>query len=323
MKQYYASPRAGEASITMIMTIAVSAIILLGLMSFVNGSLWVQVQQEVAAVFSSNGDSNHDTDSESNVGPVRTRLPASRNSTGGPRTNDESATESDSPQGNSSKSDGQIDAISDGIVKKATIQLASDLREEVLEGMRKRLAEIIRDKQLVGTVIDSARKELATAELSAEQRSALQDYVMAMRKHLKLELEDEEMFLKDRLVIAEQFKHVAPTLGMMGALDEMFQQDRDNRLLKQNGGTLDEFHSAYLNSWEQVGNVLASPLNLPLKGMKGVTGGIALDAAARNASRAIGAQMFSVFNRTAHWLYNNGYVSRPPRFPIDWKPQGQ
>ncbi len=115
-------------------------------------------------------------------------------------------------------------------------------------------------------------------------------------------------------------------------LDSMLSQDRTNqRLGRDPNATNTQAYQAYLDTFRVSSGMLTDGvISAATRGGSstsrasqiannaGVQVGIGL--AADRAGLAIAERAFPTFNSMAHWLYDNGYSPRPPRFPRDWVP---
>lgn len=327
----------GNASMQTVLIMAVGALILISLRGLFN-HVSPTVKGHIAAVLAGN------------PGTIRPTAPQRTPSgTTGSLPNQEEGSDSTKPEdaaaGDHEQAIGNLPAAPPQKDEKGTM---SEVREKLpklvadfAERYRKEYAqELQRHLELTfpneaaefAALIDEVKEKLAQSVPGSEMAEKLENQLAGLIK-----LKDEDLKAIADTIQGEVDNQTAltPVLGSLGraiGFDQMISQDAKSQALGRNpNATPEELYNAWKETFKISGGMFVDALIDKATG-GGTKGGrvsqalnrldvqIGIGLAADRASEAMAERLFPVVNDFSHWLYDNGYSDRPPRFPRDWQP---
>lgn len=327
----------GNASMQTVLIMAVGALILISLRGLFN-HVSPTVKGHIASVLSGN---------PATVRPTTSQGTPSRTTGGLP--NEAERSDSNEPEGTASGSQGEATGgLPAAPSEKDEKGMMSEVREKLpklvtdfAERYRKEYAqELQRHLELTlpseaaefTALIDEVRDKLAQSTPGSEMADKLEKQLAGLIK-----LKDEDLKAIADTIQGEVDNQTAltPVLGSLGraiGFDQMINHDAKNQALGRNpNATPEELYNAWKETFKISGGMFVDAL------IDKVTSGgankervsqalnrldvqIGIGLAADRASEAVAERLFPVVNDFSHWLYDNGYSDRPPRFPRDWQP---
>lgn len=211
---------------------------------------------------------------------------------------------------------------------------ANKVRDAIAKELGGHLNETLPElSESLGAVIDDLVQQKGALDPLSDAARELEEKISSLRQLKHKDLENLALGIEGKLSIDKSLSPILQSLGKMFAIDKMLDQDSVNqRIGNDPNATPEEAYQAYLETFKVSSGMLADgvvdyatrggakpgraseALNNP-----GVQ--VAIGMAADRAGEAVAERLFPAFNSFSHWLYDNGYSPRPPRFPRDWEPQ--
>lgn len=220
-----------------------------------------------------------------------------------------------------------------GEMPKVLVDISNDIRKEIANELKQHLdVTLPTEAAYLEGVIDDLVKARDKLDPFSPGHRALEDEISALRRLTHQDLANMMQGLEGRLAINESMSPVLRSLGAMFGIDSMLDQDRKTQAIANNpNATLEEAYQAYVNTFQVSGGVLTDGvIDAVTRGgtkpgrvsevLSSVGGQLGIGLAADRAGAAIAQRAFPTFNAMSHWLYDNGYSPKPPRFPRDWVP---
>ncbi len=210
---------------------------------------------------------------------------------------------------------------------------ANDVRDAIAKELGNHLSETLPElSESIGAIVDDLVQQKGKLDPLSDAARELEEKISGLRQLQHKDLENLALGIEGRLAFDKQLTPILKSLGRMFALDKMIHQDGINQSIGNNpNATPEQAYQAYLETFKVSSGMLADgvidyatrggakpgrtseALNNP-----GVQ--VAIGMAADRAGQAVAEQLFPAFNSFSHWLYDNGYSPRHPRFPRDWQP---
>lgn len=184
----------------------------------------------------------------------------------------------------------------------------------------------------LNNVIDELVQNRDALDSLSVNRRLLEEEISAIRRLSNKDLQNVMEGIEGRLESNGSLTPVLNQLGSLMALDSMLAQDRKNQDIGRDpSATKEDAYRAYLDTFRISSGMLTDGVidaatrggtnaSRPSQIVNKPAVQVAIGLAADRAGLAVAESAFPAFNSLAHWLHDNGYSPRPPRFPRDWEP---
>ncbi len=207
------------------------------------------------------------------------------------------------------------------------------IRDAIAEEMREHLhVTLPTEAAWLDVVVDDLIRARDKLDPLSASRRAIEEEISALRRLSNKDIQNMMEGVEGKLAINKSLSPVLNALGSMFNLGSMIEQDSKNQAIGRDpNAKLPDAYQAYLDTFRTSSGMLADGVinaatrggTNPSRASQVVNNGgvqVAISLAADRAGLAIAESAFPAFNAMSHWLYDNGYSPRQPRFPRDWEP---
>lgn len=152
----------------------------------------------------------------------------------------------------------------------------------------------------------------------AEQDAIVARFLQASREVSRTQ--DKVRGLIDQAALHKGFMNaVGTTVSGIFALDNLMQADRQRERLIREGKYEEAWRHSLGAATQYVADSVSGVIN-KIAGLAGIAIDVGVSEGANELGRVIADWSFGQINDVAHWLYDNGWVNRKPRFEKGYDP---